>query len=347
MRLFAILIFSLSLAQAAIIDKKLGDFSKAKNPKGQPVGWKLEEGKKSEIKVWESEKHSGLTFPAKFALTRIVDFQALTEKEEKAKGEWTTFLGLDLLKSPGSAKLTLLDDQKKVVAEITAPAKENGRLWTEIPPAISSTLFGKKLTLRLSTSKGPVQCQGVHLCRINSKPGKHLFGRSNGGLGPDKLNAGSLGFSAMTEHGQTILPVMEVRKGLAADKAGLKPGDRIIEVNRRPLAINDLKPGWDWFHHSHESILGRAVLAASSPNRREDMRNIVELGVLRKGKLERLQLKIPRPMNFSNMHLGKDQTADALHQDLIAYLVKNQRPDGSWSRDPIHHLLCAGPHGNP
>ena len=341
MRLFAIFLLCFGVTKATPIDSKLGDFSKSKNPKALPVGWRIKEGKKADIKVWEQEEQSGFILPTDLKLTRTINFQPLTEKESKAGGEWTTFLGFDSLKSPGKAQLTLSDDQNKIVASILTTPSKSGRLWAEISPEKTAQLFGKKLTLQLAISGGGVLSQGVHLCRINSKPGKHLFGRSNGGLGPDKLNAGSLGFSAMTEHAQTILPVMEVRKRLAADKAGLKPGDRIIEVNRQPLPINDLKPGWDWFHHSHEATLGRAVLAAASPQRREDMRNIVELGVLRKGKLERLHLKVPRAMNFSNLDPGKDKTADVLHQDLIAYLVKNQRPDGSWSRDPIRTTFSA------
>ncbi|MDA7888890.1 DUF6288 domain-containing protein, partial [Akkermansiaceae bacterium] len=341
MRLFAILILGFGAAQAAVIDSKLGDFTKTKNTKGTPKGWAVTTGEKSAIKVWEEGEHSGFIFPAGTTLTRTIDFQELTEKEAKAGGDWTTFLGLDVLKSSGSVQLSLLDDQKKVVGKLLSSPTKVERLWMEISPEKTKLLFGKKLALQLSISRGDVRIQGVRLSRINSKPGKHLFGRSNGGLGPDKLNAGSLGFSAMTEHGQTILPVMEVRKGLAADQAGLKAGDRIIEINRQALPLNDLHPGWEWFHHSHEATLGRAILAASSPKRRADMRDIVELGVLRNGKLARLSLKVPRAMDFTNLHPGKDKTADILHQDLIAYLVKNQRPDGSWSGDPIRTTFSA------
>ena len=51
MRLFTILILGFGITKAAPIDSKLGDFSKSKNPKALPVGWRIKEGKKANINL--------------------------------------------------------------------------------------------------------------------------------------------------------------------------------------------------------------------------------------------------------------------------------------------------------
>jgi hypothetical protein len=172
---------------------------------------------------------------------------------------------------------------------------------------------------------------GAGICRVHSSPSKKLFGRSNGGLGPDLLGAGALGFDAMTEHKQHALGIMTVRKGGPADEAGLRAGDVVLAVNGRPLPENGLAPGWEWFEHSHEAVLGRAVRKAHAPGGF----GRVTLGILRDGAMQSMELKVARPMGFTTMIPGDDRVAAALHGDMIAFLVRTQRDDGSWSRDPI------------
>ena len=76
---------------------------------------------------------------------------------------------------------------------------------------------GELMLLRVKAGKGETVVVGAaRFARVSTEPSGKLFGRSNGWLGPDKLGAGLLGFDGMTEHKQTVLPVMEVRDRSAA-----------------------------------------------------------------------------------------------------------------------------------
>ena len=212
-----------------------------------------------------------------------------------------------------------------------APVIADSRVWLEIPAPLMAQLTGKTFALRVRTSDGPDVVVGTpRFSRVHELPSSKLYGRSNGGTGPDKLGAGLLGFDALTEHGQSVLTVMEVRKGGPASKARLKPGDAILAVAGKPLAINDLEPGWEWFHRSHESLIGRATEVALKAGQKSLL-----LTVLRDGKPLDLALELPRSNSFGTMDPADDPEAAAMLKDLIGFLERSQREDGSWSGDII------------
>jgi hypothetical protein len=217
------------------------------------------------------------------------------------------------------------------------PVLADSRAWLELPDAMMSQLIGKEFGLRVRAKDGPPVVVGTpHFSRVHELPTEKLYGRSNGGTGPDKLGAGLLGFDALTEHRQSVLTVMEVRKGTAASKAKLKAGDAIVAIDGKPLAVNDLEPGWQWYHRSHEALLGRATEAALKAGKAS-----LSLTVLREGKPQVLECELPRVRPFTTMNPADDPEAAALLDDLIGYLEKNQRENGSWSDDIIRTTFSA------
>lgn len=211
------------------------------------------------------------------------------------------------------------------------------RAYLEIPPAALELAMQERLILRVRHQSGsPVVIGQARLARLHEKPTGALFGRSNGGLGPDKLGAGLLGFTGLAEHDQRVLSVMEVRENGAAAAAGLRVGDVIVEVDGFPLARNDVAPGWDWFYHSHEARLGRATEDAI----RRGEGNL-PIGVLRENGVVRLELPLRRQRAFSSMIIGEDPEADILAADLVGYIARNQKADGTWSSKPIVTTFAA------
>jgi hypothetical protein len=213
-----------------------------------------------------------------------------------------------------------------------APALADSRAWLELPDEMMKQLIGKSFGLRVTAKHGgaAVIVGTPHFSRVHELPTEKLYGRSNGGTGPDKLGAGLLGFDALTEHKQSVLTVMEVRKNSPASRAKLKAGDAIVAVGGKPLALNDLDPGWEWFHRSHEAWLGRATEGALKAGKKS-----LALTVLREGKPLDLVVELPRTKAFTSMDPAKDAEAAALLEDLISYLEHNQKDDGSWSGDMI------------
>lgn len=218
---------------------------------------------------------------------------------------------------------------------ITLPKKDSKtslareRIWLELPPKVMTALLEKSFGLRIKGGEGAAVVVGKpSFCRINDEPTSKLFGRSNGGRGPDKLGAGLLGFDALTEHLQTVLTVMDVQKGSPAAKAGLTVGDAIVAVEGQPLPVNNLNPGWEWLANSHEAVLGNASEAVLKKGAKT-----VSLTVLRDGKTEALELAFKRDKAFTTMDPATDPEAAALLEDMITWLEDNQREEGSWSGD--------------
>src|SRR5690606_29217862 len=108
----------------------------------------------------------------------------------------------------------------------------------------------------------------------------------------------------LTEHRQTVLTVMEVLKGTPAAKAKLKAGDVILAVGGKPLPVNDLNPGWEWFHRSHEAWIGRVTEQALERGSKS-----LALTVLRDGKPVEFTLELPRLKAFTTMDPANDQEA--------------------------------------
>lgn len=321
-----------------------------------PSKWKLTEGDKGNCVKWVGKDAQGndishLAIGSGITLSQTFDLPALSEKETKVKGSWNGILMVDTLgvskKGTGrwTATLTNASTDEKITsltgkaANIADPNNQRThRLWKALPAKMMKEIEGKKLTVTLSVKgTGPVVVSGVSLCRLHSAPSSKLFGRSNGGAGPDLLGVGSLGFDGMTEHMQRVLTVIKVRQGTPAEKAGLKAGDQIIAINRIPLAVNNLNPGWQWFHHSHEATIGRAVAAAWSAKPPVG-KGRVELGLLRNGKPVSLRCELNQAIDFQDILASKNK--DVMHAQLIEFLTKNQQKNGSW-RGPIRTTFAA------
>lgn len=209
------------------------------------------------------------------------------------------------------------------------PSPPRERIWLQIPAEMMAALSNKRFGLDIkSTGEAAVVVGSPSFCRVNQKPGDKLLGRANGGLGPDKLGAGLLGFDGLAEHRQPVLSVMRVRPGTPAATAGLEPGDPIVAVAGRPLPINDLRAGWNWFERSHEAILGRAGEQALANDE-----GVLALTVLRDGRAETLNLRLDRKRAFTTMVPAEDPEAAALLTDMIEWLRDHQHDDGSWSGD--------------
>jgi len=210
------------------------------------------------------------------------------------------------------------------------------RVAVEIPADLLTKLTGKRFVLRASSKGGNAVIGGIDLARIHTAPSPKLYGRSNGGVGPDKLGAGLLGFDALTEHQQKVLTLMTVRPDSPAAAAGLVAGDAILSLSGIPLAENDLRPGWEWLSHSHEAMLGRATEAAL-----REKKSALVLGVLREGKETPITLQLPRTRPFTTMDPATDPEAAALLADMLHYAKTKQLPNGSWSNDIIRTTWSA------
>ncbi|BDS06593.1 hypothetical protein NT6N_16330 [Oceaniferula spumae] len=321
-----------------------------------PAKWKLAEGDNANCIKWvgktqHGEEISHVAISKDVVLSCQFDVPELTEKEAKVKGDWTGVLSLDHIGTVGKGtarcEASLHDAATgekidsitaKAGYEVDAEKPATFRVWKEFSAKEMAELVGKKLELRISVKGStPVVVSGVSLSRLHSQPSGKLFGRSNGGSGPDLLGVGSLGFDAMTEHRQNILTVIKVRKGSPAEKAGLKDGDQIIGVASKPLPVNNLNPSWDWFYNSHEATIGRAV-AASWSTKPPQGRGVVSLEVLRSGKPASLRCQLSQPMDFENILSSKNK--EVMHQQMIDYLVKTQHQNGSW-KGPIQTTFSA------
>lgn len=215
--------------------------------------------------------------------------------------------------------------------EKSEPVTAASRVWLQLTPEMMELLVGKTFGLRARAGEGAPAVVGMpRFSRVNEKPTPQLFGRSNGGSGPDLLGAGLLGFDALTEHKQSVLTVMEVRKGGPAAKAKLKEGDVILSAGGQPLPVNDLNPGWEWLRISHEATLGRVTEATLKSGKRT-----LPLTVMRGGEAMSVGIELPRTRTFTTMNPANDPEAAALLKDMITFLEESQREDGSWSGDII------------
>lgn len=212
------------------------------------------------------------------------------------------------------------------------PASE--RLWLWLPANVTADLAGKSFGLRIRSASGVV-VGSPRVVLHHEVPDGRLQGRANGALGPDKLGAGLLGFNALVFHQSDATNVMNVVDGSPAQEAGLRAGDVLVAVDGIPLPLNDLAPGWNWYHQSHEAIFGRAGEKALT------LKKPVVLSVIRDEGLQQLELRLPDRKPFSNLDPGKDPAAKAMLADMLSWLCERQREDGSWSGDIIRTTFSA------
>lgn len=297
---------------------------------------------------WNIPGGTGIALAPGASSSLQVTIPALTDKEREVGGTWRGVISLDLYGTSGGGKgevtLEAVDpdtgkglvtaaksEPTTVTLQPEKPVAASSRIWLEIAPETLGKLEGKSLVLRVNNSPAATVVVGSpKVARIHTAPSKKLFSRVNGGSGPDQLGAGLLGFTGLTEHQQTVLGVISVEADSPAAKAGLKPGELIIGVARQPLPVNDIKPGWGWYHSSHEAVVGRAIeqaLKAGKPT--------LPLTLLRAGKPVTIELPLRRTSPFTTLNPATDPQAAALLADQIAFLERTQRDDGSWSGDII------------
>jgi len=224
-----------------------------------------------------------------------------------------------------------------VPLEPVTPPQASSRAWVEIPPDVMKQLEGKSFGVRVrNDSENAVVIGEPRFSRANLVPNGKLIGSAIRSNGPNKLGAGLLGFDALTVHQQTVLSIMNVRPDTAAAARQLRQGDAILAVRGRPLPVNSCAPGWDWFHHSHEAVIGRATEAALKAGEKN-----LTLTVLRAGKPVDIDVPLHRQAAFTTLNPADDPEAARMLDDCLAFLVRTQRDDGSWSRCIIRTSFSA------
>lgn len=173
---------------------------------------------------------------------------------------------------------------------------------------------------------------GISLLRFPARPTRDMLGKSNGVDGPDRVDLGPLGIDTYTVDRHAPLPVIAVRDGSPAALAGLRAGDILVGVDGASLPISTCAVGDAWFERGHEPVLGRAIEAALA--REGPTRNQLVLDVVRgsSGAREDVSLTLRAPRLPDDFPFDEAATA-ALERDLIDYVVRTQKADGSWSTD--------------
>lgn len=213
----------------------------------------------------------------------------------------------------------------------------SGRAWVAISPEMSEKLIGRNVGLRLRNGPETAVVVGTpRLIRLNDAPTSALFGRSNGGTGPDKLGAGLLGFDALSEHLQSALTVISVHPNSPAHKARLRAGDAILAIGGIPMPENNIAPGWNWFRHGHEAFIGGKTEEALRQGKRS-----LAMTIMRDGALTEIEIELKRQSPFTSLNPADDPVAAAMLADTLAFLVKTQRDDGSWANDMIRTTFSA------
>lgn len=212
------------------------------------------------------------------------------------------------------------------------------RLARALPVEGADAATPGKLTLTLTARGGAVAVDAAQVLRFHRAPTPKLIGKANGKLGPDRIGCGMLGFTALTEHMHGAFTVLEVRPGGPAEVAGLEVGDLVVAVGEAALPRSSIAPGWDWFERSHEAMLGRAIEAALEGGvRHVDLR--VDRG-RRPPKRRRVTLPL-KGAELEGFPLTGDSAED-LREDLIAWAVSHQKPNGGWpGTDAVNPALGA------
>jgi len=243
---------------------------------------------------------------------------------------WYALASIDVVRLKGEgAEVRMaffVDGEEKALAEEEFEIDaDTARLVLHVPAKQFADLSGKAVRVEVLTTEGDVVLRGLELQRYHEKPTRKLLGKANGPLGPDYLQSGALGFAALTENKHTAFPLISVVKGGAADRAGMKAGDLVTEVEGELLDPSSLAPGWDWFEVSHEARLGRAIEAALA-----EKRKTITLTALRKGKRREFELKLPHTRALDEGFPLRGELAEEMRADMLSWVLANQKKDGSW-----------------
>ena len=205
---------------------------------------------------------------------------------------------------------------------------------------VAAGLIGKRLTITVrSSGDKPVVVDNLRIWRQPALPTRAMLSKPNGIDGPDRVDAGILGFEAFTDHWHVPLPVIAVRDDSPAAKAGLKAGDIIIGINGVPLKASSCAAGFEWFDDGHEATLGRAVLAAlqgSDDVTATTPSGQIGLDVIRDGTRDTITIRLPVRGSFgagnATFPYG-DDLSKQMTEDVIEWIVREQKPDGRWATD--------------
>ena len=211
------------------------------------------------------------------------------------------------------------------------------RLWLKLPSKTFRTLHGAPLVVRLEVEgTARIVLDDLRFDRFHDEPDRPLVGKPNGKNGPDLLASGALGFTGLTEHEKTAFSILLIRKGGAAEKAGLRRSDLVVAVEGVPFAPSSLAAGRAWFEKSQEARLGRAIEQALVAGRRE-----IVLTVLRdKGPVD-LTCRLPLSSAFADT-FPYDDLAGRLQKDLLSWVAEAQKKNGAWPGSSAVNPFLAG-----
>ncbi len=250
---------------------------------------------------------------------------------KRVKGRFVKLVSLEDHSGRGGAAVA-------EIGAITSSRQKSGRLASQrickvVPREIMAKLDSFNLELS-ARGPGSVVFDNVAFYWLPEKPAGKMYGSPNKEAGPDAVGAGLFGFEGYSIHKHSPLSVALVRKGSPADKAGLKQGDIIIGVNDVVLPESSCNPGWDWLANGHEPVLGRAAvgaLAAKRSSRQKTAPVYLNVVAADSPKMKRLRLDIVPHGRFSKMFpLKMDSLGKAIYADVISFLVKHQKADGSF-----------------
>ena len=222
-------------------------------------------------------------------------------------------------------------------AETQEQTRPVTRLWIRIPNERYAAVAGKLVQLVVTTTGASVVIDELRLDMFHAEPTRKLLGKANGKNGPDVLASGALGFQALTEHQATAFSLLDVREEGPAAKAGLREDDLVVAVNGRPFRRSSIAAGRDWFEHSHEATLGRAVQQALAAGEKH-----VRLTVLRNNGTKELKLRLPFRTPPTETFPFEDKWARDLQSDVIRWVAKNQKKNGFWPGNEAVNSSLAG-----
>jgi len=151
------------------------------------------------------------------------------------------------------------------------------------------------------------------------------------------IDLNALGLTGLTREHWSALQVYAVEDGSPADRAGLAPGQIILSVDGHRLPPPRLEAtryprDREWLERHHEAFIARLFFNALLEGR-GNME--FEVGNIATGEVATkiVPLSETDPAAWKGFPL-EGRMADALYLDLIAMIVREQKPDGSWKLMP-------------